>query len=63
MSNDDPKTGAQGGASNDTATPFQPRKDDDSPLGSTDQHSQVDHNKDAGGKEPQKSEQQTAAAD
>ncbi|MEH3054720.1 MAG: hypothetical protein PGN13_12065 [Patulibacter minatonensis] len=45
-SNGDPKegTGAKGDASNDTALPFVPRKDDDTPVGDTDQHSKVDHN-------------------
>lgn len=38
--------GAEGDASNDTATPFEPRKDDDSPVGDTDQHSKADHSKD-----------------
>lgn len=49
MSQTDPDTsqptGAEGDASNDTAVPFQPKKDDDTPLGDTDQHSKV-----AGGK-------------
>jgi hypothetical protein len=36
------QTGAEGGsASADTPTPFHPHKDDDSPLGSTDQHSKA----------------------
>ncbi len=45
---DDPKTttGAEGEASNDVAVPFQPKKDDDTPVGDTDQHSKVDHSKD-----------------
>lgn len=34
-------TGAEGDASADTSTPFTPRKDDDTPLGDTDQHSKV----------------------
>lgn len=45
MSQNDPDTrhptGAEGDASNDTSVPFEPRKDDDSPLGDTDQHSKV----------------------
>lgn len=49
MSQTDPDTsqptGAEGDASNDTSVPFQPKKDDDTPLGDTDQHSKV-----AGGK-------------
>lgn len=48
MSTTDPtheKTGAEGDASADTGTPFTPRKDDDTPVGDTDQHSNV-----AGGK-------------
>lgn len=40
------KTGAEGDASNDTGTPFTPRKDDETPVGDTDQHSQADHSKD-----------------
>ncbi len=39
------KAGAEGDASADTGTPFSPRKDDDTPVGDTDQHSKV-----AGGK-------------
>ncbi len=39
------KTGAEGDASDDTKLPFEPRKDDDTPVGDTDQHSKV-----AGGK-------------
>lgn len=44
MSTTDPahdKTGAEGDASNDTGTPFTPRKDDETPVGDTDQHSKV----------------------
>lgn len=45
MRNPDPDTshptGAEGEASADTSTPFTPRKDDDTPLGDTDQHSKV----------------------
>lgn len=40
------ETGAEGDASDDTSVPFEPRKDDDTPLGDTDQHSKV-----AGGKD------------
>ena len=44
--NTETDTGAEGDASDDTSTPFTPRKDDDTPLGDTDQHSKVDHSKD-----------------
>ncbi|MDO9354541.1 MAG: hypothetical protein Q7T55_12650 [Solirubrobacteraceae bacterium] len=45
---DDPKagTGAEGDASNDLRYPFEPRKDDETPMGDTDQHSKVDHHQD-----------------
>lgn len=48
MSNDhdEKKTGAEGDASGDTAVPFAPRKDDETPVGDTDQHSKADHNVD-----------------
>lgn len=36
-------TGAEGEASSDTELPFVPRKDDQSPVGDTDQHSKVPH--------------------
>jgi hypothetical protein len=36
-------TGAEGDGSTDASVPFEPSKDDDSPLGSTDQHSKVSH--------------------
>jgi hypothetical protein len=41
----DPKTdtGSEGDASADTALPFVPRKDDQTPVGDTDQHSKVSH--------------------
>ncbi len=49
MSTTDPDrhaaTGAEGNASDDTSVPFEPRKDDATPVGDTDQHSKV-----AGGK-------------
>ena len=40
------KSGAEGDASSDTSVPFAPRKDDDTPVGDTDQHSKADHGKD-----------------
>lgn len=43
---DEPETGAEGSGSEDLALPFEPRPDDDSPVGDTDQHSKVDHNVD-----------------
>jgi hypothetical protein len=45
---DDPatKSGSKGDASADTSTPFTPRKDDDTPVGDTDQHSKADHHAD-----------------
>ena len=49
MSTTDPDkrpAGAEGDASDDTSVPFEPRKDDDTPVGDTDQHSKV-----AGGKD------------
>ena len=51
MSNDDDRkhkhgTGAEGQGSSDSALPFEPSKDDDTPVGDTDQHSKVDHSKD-----------------
>ncbi|MBO9531808.1 MAG: hypothetical protein J7513_02420 [Solirubrobacteraceae bacterium] len=48
----DPKTepgaesGAEGDASADTKLPFEPRKDDQTPMGDTDQHSKADHDQD-----------------
>lgn len=36
-------TGAEGQGSADTRLPFEPRKDDKTPLGDTDQHSKVPH--------------------
>ena len=43
---DEKQSGAEGDASNDTSVPFEPRKDDDTPVGDTDQHSKADHNRD-----------------
>lgn len=43
---DERETGAEGSGSSDLGLPFEPRSDDDTPLGDTDQHSKVDHSVD-----------------
>lgn len=55
MTSEDPRTpstGAEGEASKDSKVPFEPKPDDPTPLGDTDQHSKVDHDDDPGARVP-----------